>query len=98
MTLDAIAPDDLLLVRSGETVPADGTLEDAGATLDESMLTGEPLPVSLAQGARLRSGAVNVGGAFRMRASAGAAGSTLCRHHPADPSRVAISRAAGAAC
>ncbi|MBJ7250203.1 MAG: HAD-IC family P-type ATPase, partial [Acetobacteraceae bacterium] len=76
ITLDAIAPDDLLLVRPGETVPADGTLEDAGATLDESMLTGEPLPVSLNQGARLRSGAVNAGGAFRMRASAGAGGST----------------------
>jgi heavy metal translocating P-type ATPase len=76
ITLDAIAPDDLLLVRPGETVPADGTLEDAGATLDESMLTGEPLPVSLAQGARLRSGAVNAGGAFRMRATAGAAAST----------------------
>jgi cation transport ATPase len=76
ITLDAIAPGDLLLVRPGETVPADGTLEDAGATLDESMLTGEPLPVSLAQGARLRSGAVNAGGAFRMQASAGAAGST----------------------
>jgi heavy metal translocating P-type ATPase len=76
ITLDAIAPGDLLLVRPGETVPADGTLEDAGATLDESMLTGEPLPVSLNQGARLRSGAVNAGGAFRMRASAGAAGST----------------------
>jgi heavy metal translocating P-type ATPase len=76
ITLDAIAPDDLLLVRPGETVPADGTLEDAGATLDESMLTGEPLPVSLQQGARVRSGGVNAGGAFRLRASAGAAGST----------------------
>jgi P-type E1-E2 ATPase len=50
ITLDAIAPGDLLLVRPGETVPADGILEDAGATLDESMLTGEPLPVSLNQG------------------------------------------------
>ncbi|MCA3383016.1 MAG: heavy metal translocating P-type ATPase [Roseomonas sp.] len=76
ITLDAITPGDLLLVRPGETVPADGALEDAGATLDESMLTGEPLPVALAQGARLRSGAVNAGGAFRMRASAGAAAST----------------------
>ena len=76
ITLDAIAPGDLLLVRPGETVPADGTLEDAGATLDESMLTGEPLPVSLQQGARVRSGGVNAGGAFRLRASAGAAGST----------------------
>ena len=76
ITLDAIAPGDLLLVRPGETVPADGILGDAGATLDESMLTGEPLPVSLQQGARLRSGGVNAGGAFRLRASAGAAGST----------------------
>ena len=76
ITLDAIAPGDLLLVRPGETVPADGILEDAGATLDESMLTGEPLPVSLQQGARVRSGGVNTGGAFRLRASAGAAGST----------------------
>ncbi len=76
ITLDAIAPGDLLLVRPGETVPADGLLEDAGATLDESMLTGEPLPVSMQQGARLRSGAVNAGSAFRLRASAGAAGST----------------------
>ena len=76
ITLDAIAPGDLLLVRPGETVPADGILEDAGATLDESMLTGEPLPVSLQQGARVRSGGVNAGGAFRLRASAGAAGST----------------------
>jgi heavy metal translocating P-type ATPase len=40
------------------------------------MLTGEPLPVSLNQGTRLRSGGVNAGGAFRLRASAGAAGST----------------------
>jgi heavy metal translocating P-type ATPase len=76
ITLDAIAPGDLLLVRPGETVPADGILEDAGATLDESMLTGEPLPVPLQQGARLRSGSVNAGSAFRMQASAGAAGST----------------------
>lgn len=76
ITLDAIAPGDLLLVRPGETVPADGTLADAGATLDESMLTGEPLPVALVQGARLRSGAVNAGGAFRMQATAGAATST----------------------
>lgn len=74
--LEAIAAGDLLLVRPGETVPADGTLEDSAASLDESMLTGEPLPVTLEQGARLRSGAVNAGGAFRLRATAGAAGST----------------------
>jgi heavy metal translocating P-type ATPase len=70
-----IRPGDLLLVRPGETVPADGTAQDA-ATLDESTLTGEPLPVSLPPGAALRSGAVNAGPAFRMRAEHDAAGST----------------------
>jgi heavy metal translocating P-type ATPase len=72
----AIRPGDLLLVRPGETVPADGTLEDAAVTLDESALTGEPLPVEFRRGAWLRSGGVNAGGAFRLRAERDAAGST----------------------
>lgn len=66
--VEAIAAGDLLLVRSGETVPADGVLEDAAATLDDSALTGESLPVNLLRGGKLRSGAMNAGGAFRMRA------------------------------
>ena len=72
----AIRPADLLLVRPGDTVPADGVLEDAAATLDESMLTGEPLPVAFARSAALRSGGINAGGAFRMRAVSGASAST----------------------
>jgi heavy metal translocating P-type ATPase len=72
----AIRPGDLLLVRPGETVPADGVLEDAEATLDESALTGEPLPVQASAGAALRSGGVNAGGAFRLRAARDAAAST----------------------
>ena len=71
-----IRPGDLLLVRPGETIPADGTLEDEGATLDESMLTGEPLPAMLTPGAALRSGAINAGSAFRMRALHDAEAST----------------------
>ncbi len=63
-----IAVGDILLVRQGETVPADGLLQDAAATLDDSALTGESLPVNLLQGGRLRSGAVNAATAFRMRA------------------------------
>jgi len=68
IAVEAIAVGDLLLVRRGETVPADGLLEDEAATLDDSALTGESLPVNLPRGGRLRSGAVNAGGAFRLRA------------------------------
>jgi heavy metal translocating P-type ATPase len=71
-----IRPRDLLLVRPGATIPADGVLEDDAATLDESALTGEPLPVLLRRGAALRSGGVNAGAAFRLRATQDAAAST----------------------
>ena len=66
---------DRLLVRPGETIPADGTAEEA-ASLDESALTGEALPVAALAGAALRSGAVNAGPAFRMRATHEAGAST----------------------
>ena len=71
-----IQPGDSLLVRPGETVAADGVLEDMGATLNEAALTGEPLPASITAGAPLRSGAVNAGAAFRMRAEYDAEAST----------------------
>ncbi|WP_235962052.1 HAD-IC family P-type ATPase [Falsiroseomonas selenitidurans] len=66
--VEAIAVGDTLLVRKGETVPADGVLEDDAATLDDSALTGESQPVNLVRGGKLRSGAVNAGSALRMRA------------------------------
>jgi len=72
----AVGLGDLLLVRAGETVPADGVLEDKAATLDQSALTGEPLPVSFTKGTVLQSGGVNVGAAFHMRVSRDAAAST----------------------
>ncbi len=71
----AIRPGDLLLVRPGETIPADGTAEST-ATLDESALTGEALPVTVAPGGAMRSGAVNAGEAFRLRATHDAEAST----------------------
>jgi heavy metal translocating P-type ATPase len=71
-----IAPGDRLLVRPGETVPVDGTLADDAAVLDESVLTGEAMPVTYPRGAALRSGAVNAGPAFTLSATAGAEAST----------------------
>ena len=71
-----VAVGDRLLVRSGEIVPVDGDVLDDAAVLDESSLTGESLPVKHPPGAPIRSGSVNAGTPFDMRASQPAAQST----------------------
>lgn len=58
--LAALAVGDLLLVRGGETLPADGTLERSDALLDYAPLTGEPLPVEKRPGDAVLSGALNL--------------------------------------
>ncbi|CAM5644797.1 heavy metal translocating P-type ATPase [Streptomyces viridochromogenes] len=68
--LGEIAVGDLLVVGPGEVVPVDGTVESPSAVLDESVLTGEPLQVERPRGAGVRSGVVNAGGAFELRATA----------------------------
>lgn len=70
-----VTPGDCLVVRTGEVVPVDGRLLTA-ATLDESALTGEPLPVERPEGEAARSGAVNAGVPFDLLANATAADST----------------------
>jgi heavy metal translocating P-type ATPase len=61
---------DRLLVRAGEVVPVDGLVTDSAAVLDESALTGEPIPVMRRQGEAVRSGAVNSGQTFSLQATA----------------------------
>ncbi|KAB1990469.1 heavy metal translocating P-type ATPase [Streptomyces triticiradicis] len=67
---------DLLVVGPGEVVPVDGRVESTVAVLDESALTGEPLHAERARGDSVRSGVVNVGGAFELRATAAERDST----------------------
>ncbi|MEW5808779.1 MAG: heavy metal translocating P-type ATPase [Actinomycetota bacterium] len=74
--LEDVVVDDVLIVRPGEVVPVDGRVTGAVAVLDESVLTGEPLHVEHPVGEMVRSGAVNAGGAFELRATAAAADST----------------------
>jgi heavy metal translocating P-type ATPase len=74
--LDQVVRGDALLVTSGEQVPVDGTLTSSLAVLDESALTGESLPVERQIGEQVRSGVVNAGNPFEMRASAAATEST----------------------
>ncbi|MFG3294830.1 heavy metal translocating P-type ATPase [Streptomyces sp. NPDC048179] len=65
-----VVPGDLLVVGPGEVVPVDGRVTGDTAVLDESVLTGEPLAVRRPAGEPVRSGVVNAGGAFEMRATA----------------------------
>lgn len=79
VALDEVVLDDLLVVGPGEVVPVDGRVADAVAVLDESVLTGEPLQVERRRDEPVRSGVVNAGNAFEMRATATAADSTYAR-------------------
>jgi heavy metal translocating P-type ATPase len=74
--IEDVAVGDALLVRAGEVVPVDGQIASASASLDESAVTGEPIPVTRCAGEAARSGAVNAGETFEMRASATAGEST----------------------
>ncbi|MGW0771185.1 heavy metal translocating P-type ATPase [Streptomyces sp. NPDC002676] len=74
--LAEVAVGDLLVVGPGEVVPVDGHVESPAAVLDESVLTGEPLQIERARDEMVRSGVVNAGGAFELRATATAQDST----------------------
>ncbi|HUZ24013.1 MAG TPA: heavy metal translocating P-type ATPase [Streptosporangiaceae bacterium] len=74
--LGEIVPGDVLLVAPGDLVPVDGTIVAGQAMLDESALTGEPLPVERPAGEPVRSGVVNSGDPFDLVATAKAADST----------------------
>ena len=65
--LDSVKIGDLLRVRPGEKIPLDGVITDGSSTVDESMITGEPLPVSKAAGDRVVGATINQTGAFLMQ-------------------------------
>lgn len=77
VSLDEVAPADLLLVRHGDVVPTDGVPASEMALLDQAALTGEAVPVRHRRGADLMSGSVNAGDAFDMTVTHRAAESTL---------------------
>src|SRR4051812_38035817 len=71
--VDALRPGDVVSVRAGEIVPTDGSVTSREAVLDESALTGESLPVTIARYGHIRSGTANAGDAFDLRVTAVAA-------------------------
>ncbi len=59
-------PGDALRVRPGERVPVDGVVREGASAVDESMVTGEPLPVEKAPGDKVTGGTLNASGSFVM--------------------------------
>ncbi|MGR3568857.1 MAG: heavy metal translocating P-type ATPase [Pseudooceanicola nanhaiensis] len=68
IAVDAVAVGDVVILRPGETVPVDGVVLSGASHIDESMLTGEPIPVAKSEGAPVTGGTVNGTGALRLRA------------------------------
>lgn len=68
--VEEVRPGDRVLVKAGEVVPVDGTVTGDAAMIDESALTGEPIPVTRRAGATVLSGTVNVGGGCTLTARA----------------------------
>ena len=77
--LEAIALGDVLAVRPGDTIPVDGFVIEGTSYVDESMLTGEPVPVAKQPGDAVVGGTRNQQGAFRFRATKIGADTALAR-------------------
>jgi Cu+-exporting ATPase len=67
--VDQVAAGDMVVIRPGARVPVDGEIVDGASELDESLVTGEPLPVARGPGDAVMAGSVNTTGAFRFRAT-----------------------------
>src|SRR5262249_32969582 len=76
---DAVHAGALLRVRPGETIPADGEIVEGDGVVDESMLTGEPLPVTRTPGDPVLGGTLNTSGSFVLRAKRTGASTLVAR-------------------
>ena len=74
--VNAVAVGDELLVRAGEVIPVDGVVHSGSATIDESAITGEPIPVEKTRGNAVLSGSLNAGATFQLTVTAPAGEST----------------------
>ncbi|WP_212523498.1 heavy metal translocating P-type ATPase [Actibacterium sp. MT2.3-13A] len=75
--LEALRTGDILIVRPGERIAVDGEVTEGASHVDESMITGEPVPVAKAPGDQVTGGTVNGAGSFRFRATRVGADTTL---------------------
>src|SRR5215510_9779790 len=75
----SLTPDDLILVRAGERIPADGVIAAGASAIDESSITGEPLPSEKSAGDEVFSGSLNGGGLLRIRVTRAGDETTIAR-------------------
>ncbi|WP_416442615.1 heavy metal translocating P-type ATPase [Leeuwenhoekiella sp. A16] len=68
IAIDKIVKGDLLRVKPGEKIPVDGVITEGETSVDEAMITGEPIPVDKAEGDEVRSGTINGNQSFVMKA------------------------------
>jgi heavy metal translocating P-type ATPase len=66
--VEVVEPDDLLIVKPGDLVPVDGVVTAGTSAVDQSAVTGEPIPIRALPGAELMSGSLNLDGALTLRA------------------------------
>ena len=76
---DALAIGDIVVVRPGDRIPADGNVSDGAADVDESPVTGESVPVAKAAGATVYAGSVSTNGELRIDVTRAAADNTIAR-------------------
>ncbi|WP_249680454.1 heavy metal translocating P-type ATPase [Roseococcus pinisoli] len=74
-----LVPGDLVLIRPGDRVPCDGSIEEGRSALDESPVSGESVPVARGPGELVRAGSINADGALRVRVTHAASDNTIAR-------------------
>jgi Cu2+-exporting ATPase/Cu+-exporting ATPase len=79
LPIDQVIAGDLVLVRPGMKIPVDGVITEGASSIDESMLTGEPMPVDKKSGDKVSAGTVNTNGSFTLKAT-GVGSDTLLAH------------------
>jgi len=77
--IEAVRPGDIVSVRPGEKVPVDGTISRGSSYVDESMITGEPVPVAKQPGDKVIGATINQNGAFQFKAEAVGADTVLAQ-------------------
>ena len=79
VSVDALQPGEVFVVKAGERIPADGTVRNGDSHADESLLTGEPIPVGKSAGENVVAGSINIDGVLHVQATQSARDSTLSR-------------------